>query len=52
MDDANILELEAKTTSDNLATNNIMVEVEDLSHLSRLLQHLRQIDGVIEARRN
>jgi GTP pyrophosphokinase len=52
MDDANILELEAKTTSDNLATNNIMVEVEDLSHLSRLLQHLRQIDGVLEARRN
>jgi GTP pyrophosphokinase len=52
MDDANILELEAKVSSDNLATNNIVVEVEDLDHLSRLLQHLRQIDGVLEARRN
>ena len=52
MDDANILELEAKTSPDNLATSSIVVEVEDLSHLSRLLQHLRQIDGVLEARRN
>jgi GTP pyrophosphokinase len=52
MDDANIIELEAKTTSDNLATNNIMIEVEDVNHLSRLLQHLRQIEGVLEARRN
>ncbi|KPK25054.1 MAG: GTP pyrophosphokinase, partial [Desulfobacterales bacterium SG8_35_2] len=51
MDDANIVELEAKTTSDNLSTSNIMLEVEDLQHLSRLLQHIRQIDGVIEARR-
>ena len=52
MDDANILELDAKTTSDNLATNRITVEIEDLDHLSRLLQHLRQIDGVLEAHRN
>ena len=52
MDDANILELDAKTTSDNLATNRIIVEIEDLDHLSRLLQHLRQIDGVLEAHRN
>jgi len=51
MDDANIVELEAKTTSENLSTSNIMLEVEDLEHLSRLLQHIRQIDGVIEARR-
>ena len=51
MDDANIVELEAKTTSDNLSTSNIVLEVEDLQHLSRLLQHIRQIDGVIEARR-
>ena len=52
MDDANILELDAKTTSDNLATNRIIVEIEDLDHLSRLLQHLRQVDGVLEAHRN
>jgi len=51
MDDANIVELEAKTTNDNLSTSNIVLEVEDLEHLSRLLQHIRQIDGVIEARR-
>jgi len=52
MDDANILELDAKITADNVATNKIVVEVEDLDHLGRLLQHLRQIDGVLEAHRN
>ena len=51
MEDANIVELEAKTNADNLSSSNIMLEVEDLDHLSRLLQHLRQLDGVIEARR-
>jgi GTP pyrophosphokinase len=51
MDDANIVELEAKPTEDNLSTSNIILEVENLEHLSRLLQHIRQIDGVIEARR-
>ena len=51
MDDANIVEMDAKTNEDNLATSNIMLEVENLDHLSRLLQHLRQIDGVIEVRR-
>jgi guanosine-3',5'-bis(diphosphate) 3'-pyrophosphohydrolase len=49
MNDANIVELEAKTTADNLSTSNIVLEVEDLDHLSRLLQHLRQVEGVIEA---
>jgi GTP pyrophosphokinase len=51
IDDANIVELEAKTNADNLSTTNIVLEVENLDHLSRLLQHLRQLDGVIEARR-
>jgi GTP pyrophosphokinase len=51
MDDANIVELEAKTNVDNLSTSNIVLEVENLEHLSRLLQHLRQLDGVIEVRR-
>jgi GTP pyrophosphokinase len=51
MEDANIVELEAKTNADNLSSSNIMLEVDDLDHLSRLLQHLRQLDGVIEARR-
>jgi GTP pyrophosphokinase len=51
MDDANIVELEAKTSVDNLSTSNIVLEVENLEHLSRLMQHLRQIDGVVEVRR-
>ena len=51
MDDANIVEMEAKTRPDNLSTSSIVLEVEDTHHLSRLLQHLRQLDGVIEARR-
>jgi GTP diphosphokinase / guanosine-3',5'-bis(diphosphate) 3'-diphosphatase len=51
MDDANIIEIEAKTTPENLSTSNIILEVENLDHLSRLLQHLRQIDGVMEAHR-
>jgi GTP pyrophosphokinase len=49
MNDANIVELEAKATADNLSTSNIILEVEDLDHLSRLLQQLRQVEGVIEA---
>jgi guanosine-3',5'-bis(diphosphate) 3'-pyrophosphohydrolase len=51
MDDANIVELEVKTSEDNLSTSNMVLEVEDLDHLSRLLQNLRHLDGVIEARR-
>jgi GTP pyrophosphokinase len=51
MDDANIVELEAKTSADNLSTSNIVLEVENLEHLRRLMQHLRQIDGVVEVRR-
>jgi GTP pyrophosphokinase len=51
MEDANIVELEAKIRADNLSSNSIVLEVEGLDHLSRLLQHLRQLDGVIEARR-
>jgi len=50
-DDVNIVEMEARTTSDNLGMNSIVVEVEDLAHLQTLLQHLRQVDGVIEAQR-
>ena len=50
-DDVNIVEMEARITSDNLGMNSIVVEVEDLLHLQTLLQHLRQVDGVIEAQR-
>ncbi|UCD65503.1 MAG: bifunctional (p)ppGpp synthetase/guanosine-3',5'-bis(diphosphate) 3'-pyrophosphohydrolase [Deltaproteobacteria bacterium] len=51
MDDANIAELEAKTSEDNLSTSSIVLEVENIDHLNRVLHHLRQIDGVIEVRR-
>jgi len=51
MDDANIVEIDVKPRPDNLSTGNIVLEVEDINHLSRLLQHLRQLDGVLEARR-
>ncbi len=42
---------ELATSADNLSTTNVVLEVEDLDHLNRLLQHLRKLDGVIEARR-
>ncbi len=50
-DDANILNVEAHTTKDNKAMLNVILEVNDMDHLSTLLQHLRQLEQVIEARR-
>jgi len=50
-DDADIVEFKAKTTDDNLAHFNAVVEVADLEHLHQLQMHLRQIPEVIEVRR-
>jgi len=50
-DDADIVELNANTTVDNLAELNITVEVADLNHLQVLQQHVQQINGVIDVRR-
>ena len=50
-DDANIVNIDAHAAKNDLAKLNIVVEVNDLHHLSVVLQHLRQIDGVIEASR-
>jgi GTP pyrophosphokinase len=50
-DDANIVNIDAHAAKDDLAKLNIVVEVKDLHHLSVVLQHLRQINGVIEAGR-
>ena len=50
-DDVNIVEMEARTTADNQGMTSIVLEVEDLTHLQTVLQHLRQVDGVIEAQR-
>lgn len=50
-DDANILSVEARTNPANLATFKVVVEVSSLDHLEKLLQHIRQLDGVLEANR-
>ena len=50
-DDANILSVEAQTSDGTTAQVRIVVEITDRPHLDRLLQHVRQVDGVIEARR-
>ena len=51
IDDANIVNIDAHTAKDDLAKLNIVVEVNDLQHLGVVLQHIRQIDGIIEAGR-
>ncbi|MCB2181412.1 MAG: bifunctional (p)ppGpp synthetase/guanosine-3',5'-bis(diphosphate) 3'-pyrophosphohydrolase [Desulfobulbaceae bacterium] len=51
-DDANILNVDAHTSKDNVARLNIVLEVNSIDHLTSLLQHLRQLENVIEARRN
>ncbi|HIJ89856.1 MAG: bifunctional (p)ppGpp synthetase/guanosine-3',5'-bis(diphosphate) 3'-pyrophosphohydrolase [Desulfobulbaceae bacterium] len=51
-DDANILTLEATTSTGGIAKISIVVEINSREHLLRLLQHVQQVDGVLEARRN
>ncbi len=50
-DNANIVEMSAHTTPENLAEFKIFLEVESLDHLNTLLQHLRQLSAVITVRR-
>jgi len=50
-DNANIVEMSARTTSANLAELKVSLEVENLDHLNILLQHLRQLPAVITVRR-
>lgn len=50
-DDANIVELTAKTTDDNIAFIRVVLEVTNLEQLKLLTQHLRQMPEVIEVRR-
>lgn len=50
-DDADIISLNARTTSNNLAELDVVVEVSDLDHLQLLKQHLRQLPEVIDVRR-
>ncbi len=50
-DDANILSVEAQASDGGMARINVVVEIADRQHLERLLQHIRQLEGVLEARR-
>jgi len=50
-DDANIISVEAHTSGTNTARINLVVEITNLDHLAKLLQHLQQLDGVMEAKR-
>ena len=50
-DDANILNIDAHATKTNVANIKVVVEIADLDHLTKLLHHLQQLDGIIEAKR-
>lgn len=50
-DDADIVSLNARTTSTNLAELEVLLEVSDLNHLQTLQQHLRQMPEIIDVRR-
>ena len=50
-DDADIISLNARTTSNNLAELDVVIEVSDLNHLQTLQQHLRQLPEIIDVRR-
>lgn len=49
--DANIVSMEAHTSSENLAIVSLVLEVDNRAHLDKVLLKLKQINGVIEARR-
>ncbi|HEB69584.1 MAG TPA: bifunctional (p)ppGpp synthetase/guanosine-3',5'-bis(diphosphate) 3'-pyrophosphohydrolase [Desulfobulbus sp.] len=50
-DDADIVELNARTTPENVALFDVVMEVSDLQHLRQVQQHLQQMSEVIEVRR-
>ncbi len=50
-DDANIVKLNARTTVENIAELDVLLEVVDLKHLQLLQQHLLQMSEVIEVHR-
>ncbi|MBW1634796.1 MAG: bifunctional (p)ppGpp synthetase/guanosine-3',5'-bis(diphosphate) 3'-pyrophosphohydrolase [Deltaproteobacteria bacterium] len=50
-DNANIVEMSAHTTAEDLAELKISLEVENLGNLTVILQHLRQLPEVITVRR-
>ena len=50
-DDADIVELNARTTMENMAELEVIIQVVDLPHLQLLQQHLMQMPEVLEVRR-
>lgn len=50
-DNANIVEISAHTTPTDTADLHLTVEVNNLQHLQKVLQHLRQMQQVISVRR-
>ncbi|MDX9833981.1 MAG: TGS domain-containing protein, partial [Desulfobulbus sp.] len=50
-DDADIVELNARTTMENMAELEVILQVVDLPHLQLLQQHLMQMPEVLEVRR-
>ncbi len=51
LNDANIVNVTAHTSPSKLAVLNMVVEVNDLNHISKLLGKIRRLDGVVEAKR-
>ncbi len=51
LDNANIVDISAHTTATDQADMTISLEVENLNHLSTLIQHLKQLPAVINVRR-
>ncbi len=50
-DDADIVELNARTTANNVVEIEVLLGVRDLAHLGLIKQHLRQVPEVMEVRR-
>ncbi len=49
--DANIREIDATTTDDNHGVVNVTVEVSDINHLTRIMQSVKQLKGVLQVNR-
>ena len=50
-DNANIVDIAAHTTPDDIADLHLAIEVENLGHLQVVIQHLRQMEHVLSVRR-
>ena len=49
--DANIVNIDAHSSKDQIAHLNLIIEVNSLDHLSTVLQRIRQKNGIMEAKR-